>query len=187
MRVGATSLNPDLRADREHLDLLLHTHAQYVLLRNNEDSIMATRFVALLVTTSFLIAGWISASGLDNHTFELRLMLSILGVIPVAIGYLINVAAASAHVWRELALDVERTLYEAVEKNGERGTGGPYGQKLLWDQIYPPNTRRGRVKSVVLWRWNLGRPNYIIGAVIPRLILLFWIAAMAITIVDKFT
>ena len=186
-RVGATALASGLSDDPDRRDFLLHTHAQYVLLRNNEDSLIATRLVALLVMTSFLTVGWVSAGEAEGRGFEIRLALSILGAILTwSIGYLIKVAAVAANTWRELAVDVERDLYEEIERDGARKPGGPYGQKLLWDTFYPPDTKSNRVKRFVLWGLELGRPNNIIGTVIPRTLLAFWMFAFAITLVIEF-
>lgn len=158
-------------------DLSVHTHAQYVALRNNEDRLIGERFTALLFASSFLAVVWSSA---DSIGWEGRLIIALLGLFLTLLIWRMNFRSAeAAQDWRALANEEEKLLYGS-EHDGSGHSKGPYGLRMTKDDKRADSEMERLFHK--LDRPGMGSTNVISAFWVPVLLYHWWLVAIGFAI-----
>ena len=153
--------------------LRMHTHAQYVALRDNEDRLIGERFTALLFASSFLAVVWGTA---DSIGVWGRLGVAALGLVITLLIWRMNYRGAeAAQDWRRHAIALERRLYGRHPRN-KRFSKGPYGLRMVEDGERRHSTIE---RAWRLLRWpGLGGTNALSAFYVPLTLVCWWIFAI---------
>ena len=165
----------------------MHTHAQYVALRDNEDRLIGERFTALLFASSFLAVVWATGDSLDLWG---RLAVAALGLVVTLLIWRMNFRGAqAAEDWRSLAIEEEEHLYGQHPHNANL-SNGPYGRRIAedwsrgeascWEKII-----RKPLEILSFQHTDFGRTNIVTAWFVPLILTFWWVFAVVYTCIHE--